>query len=79
MENNLFNRSVFYSTILRSGLILGIFWCLAIGTSLWWNLNNHRESIQELAATEARTSLDKDILYRRWVGQVMVTSPSAVR
>ncbi|TKB06030.1 PAS domain-containing protein [Desulforhopalus sp. IMCC35007] len=67
MENNLFNRSVFYSTILRSGLILGIFWCLAIGTSLWWNLNNHRESIQELAATEARTSLDKDILYRRWV------------
>lgn len=45
---------------------MGLFWCLAIGASLWWNLKNYEESIQELAVTEARTSYNKDILYRRW-------------
>ncbi|MEW5913851.1 MAG: DUF3365 domain-containing protein [Thermodesulfobacteriota bacterium] len=39
---------------------------LLLGLSLWWNLRQHDQGVYQSALILARTSLEKDILYRRW-------------
>ncbi|RJX36369.1 MAG: DUF3365 domain-containing protein [Desulfarculus sp.] len=47
-------------------LVLAAAGSLLLGLSLWWNLRQHDEGIYQAALTLARTSLEKDVLYRRW-------------
>ncbi len=43
-----------------------IVWTGVISASLWWNLARLRENTVESARTHARSSFEKDVLYRRW-------------
>ncbi|MFC1547443.1 DUF3365 domain-containing protein [Candidatus Neomarinimicrobiota bacterium] len=47
------------------GLLLFV-WLLCIAASLLWNLHNNDIQIRDLARTYARSSFEKDVLYRRW-------------
>lgn len=69
MKKSSKKMGAFRRTILASGFALGFFWILAIGTSLWWNLKNYEASMLELAATGARASFNKDLVYRRWAAE----------
>jgi PAS domain S-box-containing protein len=37
-----------------------------VGLGLWWKLDHLRHSVHELAETAARSSFEKDLLYRQW-------------
>ncbi|MDQ8153249.1 MAG: DUF3365 domain-containing protein [Gemmatimonadota bacterium] len=41
-------------------------WTLLMAGALWWNLRHVRGTASELALMAARTSLEKDVLYRMW-------------
>jgi PAS domain S-box-containing protein len=41
-------------------------WTLLLAGALWWNLRHVRATASELALMAARTSLEKDVLYRMW-------------
>lgn len=47
-------------------IILLISWTVVIGISLYWNIIHSHENVETLAKTQAITSYDKDLLYRRW-------------
>lgn len=66
MKKSAMQTGTFRKTILASGFALGFFWIFTIGASLWWNLKNYETSMLELAATGARASFNKDLVYRRW-------------
>jgi len=42
-------------------------WVILVAVSVIWNWHQVVKSITELAVTAARSSFDKDVLYRRWV------------
>ncbi|MDH4231674.1 MAG: DUF3365 domain-containing protein [Nitrospirota bacterium] len=44
-------------------------WTIIIGASLGWELYLTDKAISDIAYFEAKTTLDKDILYRRWNSQ----------
>ncbi|MBF0329190.1 MAG: DUF3365 domain-containing protein [Nitrospirae bacterium] len=46
-----------------SGVLL---WTLPIVVSLFWNLDQHNQTVIELAKTQARTAFQKDLVYRSW-------------
>lgn len=46
-------------------VIMAVF-TVMISTSLWWNLNDMKIHLEELAHLEAKTSLDKDKAFRLW-------------
>ncbi len=46
--------------------ILATIWTTAIATSLIWNIIQVKGKILEIAYVQARSALEKDILYRRW-------------
>jgi len=50
----------------RYGWLLFIFWTLAVALSLTWNLHMYQKTTLEMARAQARTSFEKDVLYRRW-------------
>lgn len=52
--------------IKRYLLALGLVWTLLIVASAVWALNRNNQSILEAARITARTSFDKDQLYRAW-------------
>ena len=41
-------------------------WTALIGLSAFWNLRNSEQQIMNLAYTEARANLNKDLSFRRW-------------
>ena len=41
-------------------------WTALIGFSAFWNLRNSEQQIMNLAYTEARANLNKDLSFRRW-------------
>ncbi len=41
-------------------------WTVLIGFSAFWNLRNSEKQIMNLAYTEARANLNKDLSFRRW-------------
>jgi diguanylate cyclase (GGDEF)-like protein len=52
------NHFVIILTLLLTGLS---------AASLWWNVNHLKEEILETARIQANLTLEKDLLYRRWV------------
>jgi C4-dicarboxylate-specific signal transduction histidine kinase len=48
---------------------VAILWTILIALSLTWNLKSERTSTMDAARIEARTAIEKDILYRRWNAQ----------
>ncbi len=46
--------------------ILGSCWSILIGGFLAWEIKSQQDSINDLAAAEARASFNKDLVYRRW-------------
>ena len=46
--------------------VLAIVATLSLGASLWWNISQQKIGARAVALTLARTSLEKDVLYRRW-------------
>jgi len=50
-------------------MIIIAIWTLSIGLSLTWNIYNQRKAILSLAHAKADLSLQKDVLYRKWVTQ----------
>jgi len=54
--------------VLRVSLAAVLFWTLLVLASLVWNILTHqRLSIIEVAKSEARTNVNKDMAFRRWV------------
>ncbi len=47
-------------------ILLLLFWTLALGTSLWFNINNTNAYKVEAARIQARTAFEKDVIYRNW-------------
>ncbi len=43
-----------------------VFWTLAVGASLAFNVHRTYEHAREYARIQARTAFEKDIMYRRW-------------
>jgi len=57
-------------------LVVSLIWTALAGSSLLYNLRQHRKGIQEMARSEARSSINKDLAYHRWAsghGGVYVT------
>ncbi|MEW6595720.1 MAG: ATP-binding protein [Thermodesulfobacteriota bacterium] len=50
----------------RYAILLQVFWLVAIGLSFLWGMRGAGKQTLKLAANEARISLDKDLVYRRW-------------
>jgi len=50
----------------RLTLPVALLWTIILGTSLIWNLNKAKNQAMDLAYTEARSNLNKDISFRRW-------------
>lgn len=48
-------------------LTLIVIWTLGVAFSLGWNIYQLKQSIMDIARTSARTTYEKDVLYRRWV------------
>jgi two-component system cell cycle sensor histidine kinase/response regulator CckA len=56
-----------YGSLLKRYIwVLALAWTIIIGTSLSWELYLTNKTIRDIAYFEAKISLDKDILYRRW-------------
>lgn len=51
----------------RSSLSVVAVWVALVGGSLAWNWHQVDKAIDELARVEARSSFEKDLVYRRWV------------
>ena len=54
------------SQVGRFTLAAMVIWVLVVSASLVWNLNQLTETTLEMARTHARSSFEKDVLYRRW-------------
>ncbi len=52
--------------VLKIMIILCICWVVMITGFLFWEINNQKQSINDLAIVEARASFNKDLAYRRW-------------
>ncbi|MBU2469496.1 MAG: DUF3365 domain-containing protein [Proteobacteria bacterium] len=50
-------------------LALAVLGTLLFGLSLWWNLTLQQRGLRNTALTLARTTLQKDVFYRRWNSQ----------
>lgn len=59
-KNNIKSPLFFYC------LLVVIFWTVIFALSLWFNLSETYEHAESDALTQARTALEKDLLYRRW-------------
>ncbi|GEM_PF-1663723 len=46
--------------------VLALSWILIIAFSLMWNIRQVKLHISEMARTQARSTYEKDIIYRRW-------------
>lgn len=46
--------------------LLILFWTLAVGVSLFYNIFRTYDHAEESARIQARTAFEKDIMYRRW-------------
>ena len=58
--------SAYGSLLKRYIWILVLAWTIIIGTSLGWELYLTSKAVSDIAYFEAKTSLNKDILYRKW-------------
>lgn len=50
----------------RAALLLQLFWLAVVAVSFGGSLQSAEKEVESLASIEARTSLNKDLLYRRW-------------
>lgn len=46
--------------------MLALLWTLLIGAALFWDIRQSKERAIQLAETEAKTHLQKDLAFRRW-------------
>jgi diguanylate cyclase (GGDEF)-like protein/PAS domain S-box-containing protein len=53
-------------TALRYTLFAALFWSAALAASFYSNVERAREQVMDMAYAEARTNLNKDIVFRRW-------------
>ncbi|RPI35875.1 MAG: DUF3365 domain-containing protein, partial [Nitrospiraceae bacterium] len=68
MEN--YDKIRAYGSLLKRYLsFLVLAWTIIIGTSLAWELYLTGKAVSDIAYFEAKTSLNKDILYRKWNAQ----------
>lgn len=54
------------STVSKYVFLLAFFWTMAVGGSLWFNINRTYNNVEELATIYARTAFEKDLTYRQW-------------
>lgn len=52
--------------VLRLTLLVTFVWSAILVASLLWDIQNAKEQLMEMAYAEARTSLNKDMTFRRW-------------
>lgn len=52
--------------VLGYALLIALFWVAAVSGSCWWSVSRQNAFMTELALSEARGSLHKDMIYRRW-------------
>ena len=67
MDDNGDKQQSWSADLRRYLLALIVIWTVGVAASLGWNIYQLRQSILDLARTSARTTYEKDILYRRWV------------
>ncbi len=67
MDDNEDKRQSWSDDLKRYLLTLIIIWTLGVAVSLGLNIYQLRQSILDIARTNARTTYEKDLLYRRWV------------
>ncbi|MDZ7698129.1 MAG: response regulator [Deltaproteobacteria bacterium] len=60
-------RDIPRTTRLRVVAIAAVFWTGVIAVSAYWNYVQIGKSITTLAVNEARSTFNKDVVYRRWV------------
>lgn len=48
------------------GALAAVLWTLAVLGSLWWNINRDKDEVLNLARTEAKTNLNRDMAFRQW-------------
>ena len=54
------------SYLRKYALLAAILWCLTLSLSLFVNYRQHDRHLTDIGITVARSSFEKDILYRRW-------------
>ncbi len=57
-------RRRLYLNIFFALLLVG--WTAAVGLSLWYNLSVQKEHALDSARIQARTAVEKDVIYRQW-------------
>ncbi len=50
----------------HAGWLIGAAWTLGVGLSFAWNVSQIRRLTEDQALVEARSTLQKDIVYRKW-------------
>ena len=63
------SRIVGTSKIWRAAIVISIGWTLVIVLSLLYSYKEHLDDMKERAMTVGRTSVEKDVLYRRWIAR----------
>jgi two-component system cell cycle sensor histidine kinase/response regulator CckA len=48
-------------------VFIAVFWTVCVVASVLWNMRGKQDEAKELALIEARASIVKDLVYRRWV------------
>ncbi|MDD5286301.1 MAG: DUF3365 domain-containing protein [Desulfuromonadaceae bacterium] len=54
------------SKIVKYSRFLAIFWTLFIGASCYWNVKAEQKVLLKIARAEARTAIERDLIFRRW-------------
>ncbi|MDA8164483.1 MAG: DUF3365 domain-containing protein, partial [Desulfobacteraceae bacterium] len=54
----------------RAAILLQLCWLAVVVASCLWSLWNEKQEVYRLASLAARTSLDKDVLFRRWAARL---------
>gem|GEM_PF-1222316 len=62
-------RIVGTSKIWRAAIVISIGWTLVIVLSLLYSYKEHLDDMKERAMTVGRTSVEKDVLHRRWIAR----------
>ena len=60
------SQSIFRKHLRLSVALFSLFWSAILGGSCLWQLQLHSRDVGDHAIIEARSSVEKDLLYRRW-------------
>ena len=68
-EKIMASRIVGFRKIWRAAIVISIGWTLLIILTLFYSYQEHLNDLEERAMTVGRTSVEKDVLYRRWIAR----------